>query len=229
MEDPQDELTPATAGNREDAPPPEPAVEPHKTAEDTTELLEALRQLEEVTRSGFTGLHDSFEEKLAFDRFKEGQITRLHEELQSYKSDLIGRLQQPFIRGLVRLHDDLGKTVAALTRRPSEEQTPQRFFNALDGFAEDLELLLGQHGIEGFENPGESFDPRRQTALRTEPTRDPAKVGTVAGRLRPGFEQGEKLLQKERVAVYALDAVPTATCDPEQIPEKETHRESHAS
>lgn len=34
-------------------------------------------------------LLDAFNQKLAFDNFKEKQIDRLHEELQAYKADLL--------------------------------------------------------------------------------------------------------------------------------------------
>jgi hypothetical protein len=39
--------------------------------------------------------------------------------------------------------------------------------------------------------------------VRTLYTEDPAQVGRIAERMRLGFQQGETLLQKERVAVYA--------------------------
>ncbi len=165
-----------------------------------------LEILEATIADGFADLLRVFEDKLAYDRAKERQIDRLHGELQEHKRDLVAKIKRPLIQGLVRLHDDLGRVVAALGRRPEEELTPKRFFNAFAGFADDIELLLGQHGIEAFSAPGEDFDPRRQTALRTETTDDPDLAGTVAERLRPGFAEGQALLQKERVAVYAAPA-----------------------
>jgi hypothetical protein len=40
-------------------------------------------------------------------------------------------------------------------------------------------------------------------------------VGRIADRLRPGFEQGDRLLQKERVAVWAAAApVPEPSLKP---------------
>ena len=104
---------------------------------------------------------------------------------------------------MIRLHDNLGKVAASLRQKPAEELTPERFFKLLEGFQDDVEMLLDQHGVEKFEAGGEEFDPRRQTASFNVPTGDPARVGRIAERLRPGFEQGEALLQKERVAVFA--------------------------
>ncbi|MEA2560971.1 MAG: molecular chaperone GrpE [Acidobacteriota bacterium] len=162
----------------------------------------ALTKLQETVKGGFADLLEQLRDKLIYDRFKEEQIARLHEELQSYKSDLISKPARQLLQGLIRLHDDLGKMAAALRQKPVEELTPERFFQQFAGFQDDLELLLGQNGVEPFQISGDVFDPRRQTTIRMVPADDPARVGQIAERLRPGFEQGEALLQKERVAVY---------------------------
>lgn len=165
-------------------------------------LSSAIEHLETAVAAGIAEVLGEFRDKLALDRFKEDQITKLHEELQAYKNDLIFRASRQILQGVIRLHDDLGKVAISLRQKPAEELTPERFFQQLEGFQDDVELLLGQHGVERFEVDGEEFDPRRQTALRTISTEDPTQVGRVAERLRPGFLQGETLLQKERVAVY---------------------------
>jgi len=172
-------------------------------------LATALERLEATVQTGFAGVLRAFEDKLAYDEAKERQINRLHEELQEYKSDLIAKTKQPLIQGLVRLHDDLGRVVESLRKRPAEELTPERFFRSFAGFEDDVELLLAQHGVEPYEMSGEAFEPNRQTALRTEPTEDPTRAGTIAARLRPGFEQGDTILQKERVAVYVASRAAT--------------------
>lgn len=163
----------------------------------------AIERLETTVAVGFAGVLQEFRDKLALDRFKEEQITRLHEELQEYRNDLISRTARQILQGLIRLHDSLGKVSASLRQRPAEELTPERFFQQFEGFQDDVELLLGQHEVEKFEVPGEDFDPRRQTAVRPVPTDDPTQVGRIAERVRSGFQLGETLLQKERVAVYA--------------------------
>ncbi len=179
------------------------------------EMEAALEPLRAAITSGFADVLRAFEDKIAYDHTKERQIDRLHAELQEHKRDLLAKIKRPLIQGIVRLHDDLGKVVAALDRRPAEELTPERFFRAFDGFADDIELLLGQHGIETYSTPSQEFDPRQQTALRTETTDDPQLVGTIAARLRPGFAEGETLLQKERVAVYAASRQPERREPPE--------------
>jgi molecular chaperone GrpE len=166
------------------------------------ELDVAIERLETSVAVGFAGVLQEFRDKLALDRFKEEQITRLHEELQDYRNDLISRTARQILQGLIRLHDSLGKVSASLRQKPAEELTPERFFQQLEGFQDDVELLLGQHEVEKFEASGEEFDPRRQTVVRTVPTDDSTQAGRVAERVRSGFQQGEALLQKERVAVY---------------------------
>ena len=191
-------------------PPEECPPDPERLGEDVStqpdapalDLAGALGHLQETVTAGFADLLQQLRDKLTYDRFKEEQIARLHEELQVYRSDLVAKPARQLVQGLIRMHDDLGKMAAALRQKPAEELTPERFFQQFADFRDDLELLLGQNGVERFQAPGDVFDPRRQTAIRMVATDDPARVGQIAERLRPGFEQGEALLQKERVAVY---------------------------
>lgn len=170
---------------------------------ETADLLASLVRGESSITSCLAELLRELREKMALDRFREEQIDRLHAELQIFRNDLVAKTARQLIQGLVRLHDDLARSAAALREKPREEFTPELLFKQLADFQDDVELLLGQHGVERFEGVGEVFDPRRQTAARTVATDDPGKVGRIAERVRPGFAQGEALLQKERVAVFA--------------------------
>jgi molecular chaperone GrpE len=198
---------PVPAVELSEAPPPAPVPEVAETVEGEPpplagdDILSACARIEEAINEGFKALQQQILDKLTCDRFKEEQIDRLHEELQAHRSDALSKPLRQLLLGLVRLHDDLGRTAAALQERPADELTPERFFRHLADFQDDVELLLGQNGVERFEAPGEAFDPHRQTAVKTVPA-EPALTGRIALRLRPGFDQGDKLLQKERVAVY---------------------------
>jgi molecular chaperone GrpE len=174
-------------------------------------LLAAVGRLEAHVTAEAGRILQSFTEKLAFDGFKEEQVARLHAELQQHREGMLERATRPLLNAVIRVHDDLGKVVASLRARPAEEVTPERAFRALDGFRDDLELLLSQHGVEPFEPVDDAFDPRLHTALRTVPTDHPERAGRIAERLRPGFSHGGALLQKARVAVYtAQGARPSA-------------------
>ena len=206
------------------APEPAPSASPHPSLEEpsagrgpcgpspedppdpATALAGTLRSLTSSLEDSVARIFHELHSRHTADRFKEGQIDRLHQELQAYKSDAAERPVRQLLLGVVRLHDDLGKATAALRQRPSEELTPEVFFRHFDDLRDDIELLLGQHGVEPFEAPGDCFDPHRQTALRTVTTPDATLTGQIAGRLRPGFQQGDRLLQKERVAVYVAPA-----------------------
>jgi molecular chaperone GrpE (heat shock protein) len=166
----------------------------------------ALTRLEAAVTDALAEVLREIREKAAVDRFREEQIDRLHTELQTYKNDLVSKQARLLIQGIVRLHDDLGRSLTTLRQKPPAELTPEMLFRELADFQDDLELLLGQHGVERFEAPGEEFDPRRQTVARTVSTDDAGQVGRIAERVRPGFEQGETILQKERVAVYVASS-----------------------
>jgi molecular chaperone GrpE len=186
-------------------PPPERGVPDSPASFDDTHVSPGvtIEQLEVAMAAGVNSILTEFRDKLALDHFKEEQITRLHEELQEYRNDLISRTARQILLGLIRFHDNLGRVAAALRQRPVEELTTELFFKQLEGFQDDVELLLGQHEVEKFEASEEEFDPRRQTSVRTLYTENPAQVGRIAERVRSGFQLGETLLQKERVAVYA--------------------------
>jgi molecular chaperone GrpE len=173
-----------------------------------------LERLDRLTRL--------FEDKLAYDQFKEVQITRLHAELQDYRSDLLARAVLPLINGTIRLHDDLGKVIEAAQRSDWARIEPSRLLRALETFHEDFEELLADHGVTTYRSPQEAFDPHRQRALRTIRTTEAQLVGRVAERLQPGFERNGSVVTKERVAVYVAappdetSAHAVARCDPPQ-------------
>jgi molecular chaperone GrpE len=145
-----------------------------------------------------------FEQKLAFDASKEKQIDRLHEELQGYRSDLVAKAVRPVFQSMIRLHDDFGKVLEALEREDPLQITPERMLGILKGFRDDVEMALSHNGVQAYRTDTDVFDPRRQKVLRKVETAEPTQVGQLAARMRPGFEYGENILEKERVAVYAM-------------------------
>jgi molecular chaperone GrpE len=168
------------------------------------DLSGSLAKLEELVDKRFEQVFKTFEEKLTYDRVKEDQISRLHDELQAYKADLVAKTARPLTSGIIRFHDDVGRIVEALRKRDVAELTPDRFFKVIQGFQQDIEIVLSDNGVEAYSEPGDTFDPHRQKALATVPSTDAALTGHIAARLRPGFEQSGTVLQKERVAVYVL-------------------------
>lgn len=176
----------------ESAPGPELPPEPPRDREGLAERID----------QGFERLEEALTGKLAYDRFKEQQIERLHAELQEYKKDLLARSLRPLLSRVIRLYGDLDRLLDGLRPPDGALPEPERCLQILEGFGDDLLILLEDQGAQSFEHPEPVFDPNRQTAVEVVDTEDYEADGNIARRIRPGFEYGAVLLQKERVAVY---------------------------
>ncbi|MFT4927344.1 MAG: molecular chaperone GrpE [Phenylobacterium sp.] len=171
------------------------------------ELLSMINELQSTSEANAAKLFACFADKLAYDASKQLQIDRLHGELQQYRADLIARTNRPLVNGLIRMHDDIGKLVSALTKKSPDALTPELFLKAINGIGEDVEILLDQNGVATFTAEDAQFEPRRQRAVNKVTTADEQQAGTIASRVRPGFEQGNELIKKERVDVYVFEAI----------------------
>jgi len=159
-----------------------------------------------AVNAGVERILTAFEAKLAYDASKQLQIDRLHEELQQHRGDVVARAARPLVHGMIRLHDDIGKLLSALRAKSADELSPERFFSLLEGLQEDVEIVLGQNGVTSYREPAGPFDPRRQRVLKKVGSSEEALAGTVAESIRPGFEQGADILEKERVTTYEFDS-----------------------
>ncbi|CAM2065133.1 hypothetical protein SCOR_07130 [Sulfidibacter corallicola] len=144
---------------------------------------------------------DIFEKRWALDRFKEAQIDRLHQELTEHKQNLLAKTSRPYINGIIRMHDTLGKIRSDWVARPETEVTVAQWTTLLEELQDDLEILLQHQGVCLFREPEPKFNPHRQTSRRTTPTTDSELVGKISS-VYPGYEQDGMLIQKERVDVW---------------------------
>ena len=148
-------------------------------------------------------LLDAFNQKLAFDNFKEKQIDRLHEELQAYKSDLLLKATQPLIAAMIKLHADIGRLIGAISREDPTKLTVEQIIGFFDSFRDEIADQLATRGIEMFHATVEDcFDARRQSSVGTVETSSSDLVGRIAETAQPGFEQGSTVLSKEKVKIY---------------------------
>jgi molecular chaperone GrpE (heat shock protein) len=116
---------------------------------------------------------------------------------------LIQKVNRPIFLGMIRLYDDICKQVEVLRQKPPEELSHERFFKILEGFADDIDILLDQQGVTSYrELPTAKFDANRQTAVKTETAPTEEQINDIAKSVLPGFEQGAEILKKERVEVY---------------------------
>jgi len=169
-------------------------------------IRQAVQRVEQRLEAEMSQLFKVFEQKIAFDASKQQQIDRLHTELQQYRTDLIAKTNRPLVNGLIQLYGEIGQLITRLKSKPNDQLEPALFLKTITGIQEDIEILLDQNGITAFtEEQVDTLQPRRQRAIKNLPTTDDKQVGTVAERLMPGFEQGNEIIQKERVIVYVLD------------------------
>jgi len=180
------------------AAPVEPEPEPHPFAAFAGEVRESVARLGDEMGRKLAGLQAQFDREVRAEANRERIVDRLHAELQDYKQDLLLKVQRPIFVDLIQLHDDVGKMAAALG--PDAEG----FRGTLESIQTALEDVLYRQGVEPFRAEGEAFDARRQRAVATVPTDDPALAKTLAARIRPGFQAGDKVIRPEVVSVYTL-------------------------
>ncbi len=163
-----------------------------------TDLVVQLANLEER-------LLDAFNQKLAFDSFKEKQIDRLHDEIQAYKSDLLAKAGQPLISAVIKLHADAGRLISGIAREDPAALTPERIIGLFDSFRDEIADLLAARGVEMFHSAADEdrFDARRHALAGTVETSRPELVGRIARTTQPGFEHGLTMLSKEKVLIYS--------------------------
>jgi molecular chaperone GrpE len=196
-----------------DVPPPGPASASapiNSPALSGPSLSNAISDLGEDLGRRIDALRSTFERELRAEVNRERVVDRLHAELQDYKQDLLLKVQRPIFIDLIQLHDDVGKMIAARTPDDSELDAPASFRGTLESIQTAIEDILYRQGVEPFSLEDVVFDPRRQRALSTTPTDDPALNKSVAARIRKGFAAGEKLIRPELVSVFLLRPSPPA-------------------
>lgn len=185
----------------EETPRPAPESAP-QAVESPGRIIAAISQLGRLLEERTSLLQASFEREVRAEANRERIVDRLHSELQEYKQDLLLRVQRPIFIDLIQLHDDIGKMIAP---QPAEETgTTASVRVMLESIRTAIVDILYRQGVEPFHTTGEDFDPRRQRAVTTVPTEDPARNKTIAARLRPGFQAGEKVIRAEIVSVHTL-------------------------
>ena len=180
----------------------ETARPPESAADSTPRIIAAISQLGTLVEHRLTGLQMLFDREIRAEATRERIVDRLHAELQEYKQDFLLRVQWPIFIDLIQLHDDIGKMIEAQPADEPDQAAALR--GTLESIRTAIEDTLYRQGVEPFQHEGEDFDPRRQRSVSTVPTDDPERNKTIAGRLRPGFQAGEKLIRPEIVSVHIL-------------------------
>jgi molecular chaperone GrpE len=179
-----------------------PAEAPLIFPDENAKLLEAIGAMESRIDQRLAGLQSLFDREIRAEATRERIVDRLHAELQEYKQDLLLKVQRPIFVDLIQLHDDIGKMMDAQQQEDSSRAAD--FRGTLESIRTAIEDILYRQGVEPFRVEGEEFDPRRQRAVSTVPTEEAGRNKTIASRLRPGFQAGDKLIRPEIVAVHTV-------------------------
>jgi molecular chaperone GrpE len=159
--------------------------------------LRAVEQLGRTIGERLDGLATRFDREIRAESTREKIVDRLHAELQEYKGDLLLNAMRPIFVDLIQLHDDVGKMAAT-----QDDDKPVA--SLLAGIQQGIEDILYRQGIEPFANESDTFDARRQRAVSTVATDDPALARRVADRHRKGFVAGDKIIRPEVVSVFVV-------------------------
>ena len=179
----------------------ETARPPESAADSTPKIIVAISQLGTLVEHRFTALQTLFDREIRTEATRERIVDRLHAELQEYKQDLLLRVQRPIFIDLIQLHDDIGKMIEA---QPADEPDQAAALRAPSNrFAPQSRIpFIARESNRSSTRAKTSTPPPALGVDR--PHRRPRRNKTIADRLRPGFQAGEKLIRPEIVSVHIL-------------------------
>ena len=122
------------------------------------------------------------------------------------------KVQRPIFIDLIQLHDDIGKMIDARVARRCRARAIRRRprHSRIDPDRDRRHPLPpGRRAVRA--RGRRTFDPRKQRAVSTQATDDPALNKTVAARLRKGFRAGDKLIRPEIVSVFTFRQTPVGS------------------
>jgi molecular chaperone GrpE len=192
---------------RADGDPQASDTEPHHVP-DASVLLDAIKGQGEQLGRRLDLLQTTFERELRAEATRERVVDRLHAELQDYKQDFLLKVQRPIFIDLIQLHDDIGKMIDARKSFGDDSERAGDLRGVLVPIQTAIEDILYRQGVEPFAVEGTDFDARKQRAVSTQATDDPALNKQVATRLRKGFCSGDKLIRPEIVTVFTFRPAP---------------------
>ncbi len=150
-------------------------------------------------------LSDLFARKIETDAHKERLFDELHAELREYRKDLLESFTRPMEGDVIKLIDDIEKSMEAFRSRQFTPDNYRRLLTLFEGVGTDLGDLLYRHGLEPFSQEGDEVAVGRQKILATLPTDKPKLDKKVAVRHSRGWEKNGKVVRPERVSVYMYE------------------------
>ncbi|MCR3761427.1 nucleotide exchange factor GrpE [Clostridium felsineum] len=170
------------------------------------DLIKKIDEKAEQFTAQIENLKEEFESKVKYDKHKDDIIDSLHEQLQDYKNDIIGKMIKPLLTDIIYTIDNNNKTCEALKEKDAAEFTKEKVLKVVSGLSEDLEDMLYRQGVEDFTFDFPEFDPKRQKIVKTVETEDKDKDRTVARSIKKGYLLEGKVIRHELVEVYVYNS-----------------------
>ncbi|URZ02145.1 nucleotide exchange factor GrpE [Clostridium felsineum] len=170
------------------------------------DLIKKIDEKAEQFTAQIENLKEEFESKVKYDKHKDDIIDSLHEQLQDYKNDIIGKMIKPLLTDIIYTIDNNNKTCEALKEKDAAEFTKEKVLKVVSGLSEDLEDMLYRQGVEEFTFDFPEFDPKRQKIVKTVETEDKDKDRTVARSIKKGYLLEGKVIRHELVEVYVYNS-----------------------
>ncbi|GCE22966.1 nucleotide exchange factor GrpE [Dictyobacter kobayashii] len=181
-------------------PPTEQEIAIPAAEDKNVELIEQTFQGMQQLLKTMQGLKQDFETKVKYDESKERMIDTLHSELQSYREGLHFKILRPLFIDLISLYDDINHITDNMQKEfPGLDAT---IIANIESFAESVEEMLSNNGVETFQVAEETFVSNKQRTLRAIPTTDASLDKHIARRLRKGFLYENRVLRPEMVETY---------------------------
>ncbi|MFV0401558.1 MAG: hypothetical protein ACK5LX_13215 [Oscillospiraceae bacterium] len=201
--------------------PEEVAAEPAEEGDGTPELSAKLAEIS----TGLDALSEQFRKTIATDTRKNRLFDELHDELQRYRNDFMEQLTLPIERDVILIIDSVRRSLEKYREEVPGEELCGKLLRLLGDVEVDLTDLLYRQGVDPFcvENDDNRVQVPRQKVLSTLPTDEPALDKTVAKRLAPGWERGDRVVRQEHVIAY-LYAEPERPPQAKKPPAKKKSR-----
>ncbi len=210
-ESPSDEPEPAAEPEPVMEAPQEPVIEENTAQPETEEvpapqvdltpILEVLGQLQaQVTKLG-----EDFNTKLRYDASKKEIIDKQFQELDAYHREAHEKLSKAIVMDIISEIDGAERSAEHYESLTPTQENFAKLKKLIVAHAEDLRDILENNDITSYRTePGEAFNHKRHSVLKTIPTENPELSKTIQASLRWGFEKDGKVLRPEKVAVYVL-------------------------
>ncbi|KUG25441.1 hypothetical protein ASZ90_004735 [hydrocarbon metagenome] len=161
------------------------------------ERIEKIINLLRQSNIELSNIKQIIENRLSYDKVKEGAFERLYGELEDLKKNSFFERSRPLFIDLILLFDRLENY------RQTDIEESSKFTHFLKSFSEELLEILCRQGIDVIAS-SKTFDPTIQRAIKIEITSEKEEGNKVSEVIRKGFRYFDNILRPEEVIVKKI-------------------------